>query len=51
MDRDQGGMRPDLLVEQFLELTRTQQEFFMSLLPNWHFAVAELIDATIALSD
>jgi hypothetical protein len=38
-------------VDRFLELTRTQQEFFMSLLPSWHFAVTELIEATIALCD
>ena len=39
------------LVDRFLGLTRDQQEFFMALLPNWHFDVDELIEATIALSD
>lgn len=38
-------------VDRFLELSRDQQEFFMSLLPSWHFAVTELIEATIALCD
>lgn len=39
------------LVDRFIGLSREQQEFFMALLPNWHFSVDELIEATIALSE
>lgn len=43
--------RPSILVDQFMALTRDQQEFFMSLLPNWHFTIDELLEATVALCD
>ena len=42
---------PARQVDRFLGLTRDQQEFFMGLLPNWHFSVEDLIEATIALSE
>jgi hypothetical protein len=42
---------PARQVDLFLELSRDQQEFFMSLLPNWYFSVEELIEAVKALSD
>jgi hypothetical protein len=42
---------PARQVDRFMTLSRDQQEFFMSLLPNWHFSVDELIEATICLCD
>jgi hypothetical protein len=45
-----GPSQPARLVARFLSLTPDQQEFFMALLPNWHFTVDELIDASIYLS-
>ena len=42
---------PARQVARFLSLTPDQQEFFMSLLPNWHFSVDELLEATVLLAE